>query len=81
MEKRSIRQILRHTVVDDFKGMMNALKGGFYMLRHYKWRWGRVPSRTPMLIFNVTADFYSGGMADRFKGAVTAYAYCKQRGI
>lgn len=81
MEKRSIRQILRHTVVDDFKGMMNALKGGFYMLRHYKWRWGRMPSRTPMLIFNVTADFYSGGMADRFKGAVTAYAYCKQRGI
>lgn len=81
MEKRNIKQILRYTVVDDFKGMMNALKGGLYMLCHYKWRWGRVPSKAPMLIFNVTEDFYSGGMADRFKGAVTAYAYCKQRGI
>lgn len=81
MEKRNIKQILRYTVVDDFKGMMNALKGGLYMLCHYKWRWGKVPSKAPMLIFNVTEDFYSGGMADRFKGAVTAYAYCKQRGI
>ena len=81
MGKSSIRQILRYTVVDDLKGMMNALKGGLYMLRHYKWRLGRVSSMSPMLIFNVTEDFYSGGMADRFKGAVTAYAYCKQRGI
>lgn len=75
------RQLVRSTVGDEFKGTMNATKSFLYMLRHYKWkRTGEVPKR-PIVVFNVDGNFYSGGMADRFKGAVTAYAFCKQRGL
>lgn len=74
-------QLFRNTLGDDLKGMMNALKGNLYMLRHYSWKRDKKTPCRPMVVFNVTRDFYSGGMADRFKGAVTAYAYCRYHGI
>lgn len=78
---KGIYDYLRRTVIDDFKGALNSIKGTMHMLRHYRWRRKvRMPER-PMVVFMVDRYFYSGGMADRFKGAVTAYAYCKQRGI
>lgn len=77
----SLYNKLRRTVIDDFKGMMNSFRGNLHMLRHYKWKREGAAPETPMVVFMVDKDFYSGGMADRFKGAVTAYAYCKQRGI
>lgn len=49
----------------------------FYALRKYDW-FSRLKS-TPkdQLIFMVDdSRFYSGGLADRFKGAVSAYAWC-----
>lgn len=51
-----------------------------YMLRKYTWVREGAGAR-PMLVFMVDKDFYTGGMADRFKGVVSAYAWCRQRGI
>lgn len=49
----------------------------FHVLRKYDWfpRGRRVSS--PELVFMVDdSGFYTGGLADRFKGAVSAYAWC-----
>lgn len=63
--------------------MTHALHEIYFMLSHYEWRRKGEPNRTPMLVFMVDGikDFYSGGMADRFKGMIASYAWCKQRGI
>ena len=81
MGSRGIYDLMRRTVFDDFKGALNSIKGTMHMMRHYKWRRKGIAPERPMVVFMVDRYFYSGGMADRFKGAVTAYAYCKQRGI
>ena len=75
-----IKKMLRHTVGDGFKGFMNSCKSLCHMLKHYDLKRPACSSYGRMVIFNVDGDFYSGGMADRFKGAVTAYAYAKLRG-
>lgn len=80
MKNKSL-DLLRSTVWDEIKGMMNSFKSCIYMLRHYDFKRPCKEYNGRMLIFNVDRFFYSGGMADRFKGAVTAYAFCKQRGI
>lgn len=36
-----------------------------------------LPYRYRMFVFMVDGRFYHGGMADRFKGIVSTYAYCK----
>lgn len=51
-----------------------------YMLKKYNWT-RKNQGVCPMLVFMVDKDFYTGGMADRFKGAVSSYAWCKQRKI
>lgn len=55
----------------------------YYMLKHYDWRKTEVESLCPALVFmvNDAKGFYVGGMADRFKGIVSTYAWCKQRNI
>ena len=61
----------------------HAIHETYYMLRHYSWkRTGKALLR-PMLVFMVTntRGFYVGGMVDRFKGMISTYAWCKQRGI
>lgn len=61
----------------------HAIHETYYMLRHYNLkRIGKRPKR-PMLVFMVTdtKGFYVGGMVDRFKGIISTYAWCKQRGI
>lgn len=73
--------LLKQTVWDEIKGMMNFLKSCLYTLKYYDFKRPAQRHNGRMLIFNVDQLFYSGGMADRFKGAVTAYAFCKQRGI
>lgn len=77
----NIKSFLRHTLVDDYKGFSNSLKAAVYMLKRYEWKRSFFPVTSPLVVFKVDDYFYSGGMADRFKGAVTAYAYCKQRKI
>lgn len=54
----------------------------FFRLKNYSWfRHGAVPA-DHILVFNVDdSRMYSGGLADRFKGAVSAYAWCKSNGI
>lgn len=54
----------------------------FFRLKNYSWfRHGPVPEKH-ILVFNVDdSRMYSGGLADRFKGAVSAYAWCKCNGI
>ena len=81
MKMKDLKALLRRTVVDDYKGLVNSLSSVIYMLKRYKWKRDHVPVTSPLVIFNVGDYFYSGGMADRFKGAVSAYAYCKQRNI
>ena len=63
--------------------MTHALHETYFMLRHYEWKRKGERHRTPMLVFMVDGvkDFYSGGMADRFKGMIASYAWCKQRDI
>ena len=75
-----IKRVLRHTVGDRLKGFMNSCKSLCYMFMHYDLKRPVCFSPGRMVIFNVDRDFYSGGMADRFKGAVTSYAYSKLRG-
>ena len=75
-----IKKMLRHTVGDGFKGFMNSCKSLCHMLRHYDLKRPGSSSSRRMVIFNVDGDFYSGGMADRFKGAITSYAYSKLHG-
>lgn len=71
----------RRVIFDEYKGAMNFIRSSIHMLKTYHFRRGVRPvSLHPMVVFMVDRNFYSGGMADRFKGAVTAYAYCKQRG-
>lgn len=60
--------------------LSHMVEESIYMLKHYTWtRTGQ--GARPMLVFMVDKDFYTGGMADRFKGAVSAYAWCRQRNI
>lgn len=53
-----------------------------FFIRYRKYRWKRTcvcPRR--MLISMVDkGHFYTGGLADRFKGEISSYAWCKQRG-
>lgn len=81
MKSRVVKDFLRRTVVDLYKGMMNSISSSIYMMKKYEWKRSFRPVTSPLLVFNVGDYFYSGGMADRFKGAVSAYAYCKQRNI
>lgn len=59
----------------------HAIHETYYMLRHYNWIRTGNPIKHPMLVFMATntKGFYLGGMADRFKGMVSTYAWCKQR--
>ena len=81
MSFADIKWFIRRTVVDDYKGFVNTISSIRYMLKCYKWKREFVPVTSPLVVFKVGDHFYSGGMADRFKGAVSAYAYCKQRNI
>ena len=81
MGKISSEKWIRRTLVDYYKGMVNYVSSCRYMLGHYKWKREFTPVTSPLMVFKVDDYFYSGGMADRFKGAVTAYAYCKQRNL
>lgn len=76
-----VKWFIRRTIVDDYKGLVNSISSLRYALKRYKWKRDVVPSTSPLVVFKVGDYFYSGGMADRFKGAVSAYAYCKQRNI
>lgn len=61
----------------------HAIHEAYYMLRHYRWRKdGKIP-QCPMLVFmvNNAKGFYTGGMVDRFKGIISTYAWCKQKGV
>ncbi len=75
MKKYAKRRIIRETT--------HTLFETYYRLRHYNWRRVGKPVEHPMLVFMVdnAKGFYTGGMADRFKGAVSSYVWCKQRNI
>lgn len=60
--------------------LSHIVEESIYMLKNYHWTRTGTGSK-PMLVFMVDKDFYTGGMADRFKGAISAYAWCKQRNI
>lgn len=60
--------------------LSHIIEESIYMLKNYRWKRNADGAR-PMLVFMVDRDFYTGGMADRFKGAVSAYAWCRQRNI
>ena len=62
--------------------LSHAVSEFFFRLKNYSWvRRAPVPTDR-ILVFNVDdSHMYSGGMADRFKGAVSAYAWCKCNGI
>lgn len=76
-----LRFFLRRTVFDYYKGFLNSVSATRFMLKKYNWEREVVPTDSRLLIFKVDDNFYSGGMADRFKGAVSAYAYCKHKNI
>ena len=54
----------------------------FYALRKYNWTNNSDGPAGRQLVFMVDdSGFYTGGLADRFKGAVSAYAWCLCNGI
>lgn len=69
------RKIIRETT--------HILFETYYRFRYYNWKKVGKPVKHPMLVFMVddAKGFYTGGMADRFKGAVSTYVWCKQRNI
>lgn len=75
-----IKKIFRYTFGETYKGFMNSFKSLCYMFKHYDFKRPVTSVPGKMIVFNVDRDFYSGGMADRFKGAVTSYAYAKSKG-
>lgn len=42
---------------------------------------GKPNAERPLLVAMVDGESFHGGMCDRFKGILTLYAYCKQRGL
>ncbi len=62
--------------------LSHIISESFYSLRKYQWiRRGPSPDRQ-MLIFMVDdSGFYTGGLADRFKGAVSAFAWSLCNGV
>lgn len=58
----------------------HAVHEFFFKYKRYSWkRTHRCPRK--MLISMVDkGHFYTGGLADRFKGEISSYAWCKQRG-
>ena len=42
---------------------------------------GKPNTERPVLVAMVDGESFHGGMCDRFKGILTLYAYCKQRGL
>lgn len=77
----NIRRILRNSVGEIWKSSMNTLRANIHMARYYDRGHCDDKEREPMLVFMVDDEFYTGGLTDRLKGAITAYAWCKQRGV
>lgn len=70
MNKQSIIVSLKHYVI-----------GYYYKFKWYSWNpFIKSTSQNKYLIYMCDGRFYSGGMCDRFKGIVSAYAYSKVKG-
>ena len=62
--------------------LSHILSEFFFNLRKYSWFRKRPTPDERIFVFTVDdSGLYSGGLADRFKGAVSAYAWCKCNGI
>lgn len=61
MKMKDLKALLRRTVVDDYKGVVNSLSSAIYMLKRYKWKRDHVPVTSPLVIFNVGDCFIQEG--------------------
>lgn len=61
MKMKDLKALLRRTVVDDYKGVVNSLSSAIYMLKRYKWKRDHVPATSPLVIFNVGDCFIQEG--------------------
>lgn len=62
--------------------LSHILSEFFFRLKNYSLLCHTSAPKKKILVFNVDGShMYSGGMADRFKGAVSAYAWCKCNGV
>lgn len=59
----------------------HAVEEAWFHLRKYRWFRCDRPSRQMLVHFVTEGHFYSGGMMDRFKGIITAYAWCLCHGV
>ncbi|MDE7337759.1 MAG: hypothetical protein K2M92_00565 [Bacteroidales bacterium] len=59
----------------------HTLKEYRLALTRLKWRHEPAPVKGADAVVCVDGRQYHGGLCDRFKGIITLYAYCKQRGL
>lgn len=65
-----------------YKTLEHIIKERILALKYmHLFRRGEKKPEKQMLVMMVDGRHYHGGMCDRFKGIVSSYAYCKQRGI
>ena len=59
----------------------HVLNEYFMALTSLKWRYEPAPVKGADAVVCIDGRHYHGGLCDRFKGIITLYAYCKQRGL
>ena len=61
--------------------LRHTLKEYRLALTKLRWRYEPAPVKGADAVVCVDGRQYHGGLCDRFKGIITLYAYCKQRGL
>lgn len=62
-------------------GFRHRIKEYWMALTRFNWKYEPAPTGGADAVAIIDGTQYHGGMCDRFKGIITLYAYCKQRGL
>lgn len=68
-----------HQINRNLRPRKNRLKEHFLMMKYL--RWGKRDRQRGIGVMRVDGRVYHGGLNDRFKGAVSWWNYCQERGL